>query len=310
MADFVRVDSRDVADVEELWSQYVPSARIEKIDPQRFAFQWRSAQSGGLSVVRYALSATVNSAVRPEDQILACRVSTPSGWVRGARSSLDVEQPWATDGAQVEAYWEGTAEVSAFIFDRSIAEQLARRITGDDMLRIRLADVTPRSDVAARNWNRSFDYVLNAMAAGEDDELIEAGLVRHALVTTLSTFHSTFLDAAMREPRFAGTSVVRRAVAYMDEHAQEPITLEDVAEAAHISTRGLQYAFRRALDTTPTEYLRKVRLDGAHRELQTAEPGSSVTEIARRWGFGNPSRFTTTYRQVYGRHPRATLDGE
>lgn len=308
MAEFVRVDSVDVADVERLWTQYVPSARVLRVDPERFEFRWRSAQAGALTVVRYTLTATVNSIVRPEDQILACRVGTDDGWVRSMGSDLQIDLPWVTDGAQVEAFWEETADVTAFIFDRSSAEDLARRITGDEALKLRLIDTAPRSASTGRHWNRTFDHVFSALAADGDDRLIEASLVRHALITTLSTFHSTYFDAAMREPRFTGASVVRRAVAYMDAHAHEPITIDDVAGAAHISTRGLQYAFRRALETTPTAYLRGVRLDGAHRDLQNASPDHSITAIARRWGFSNASRFSTLYRGVYGRTPRQTFE--
>ncbi|MFD5224050.1 helix-turn-helix transcriptional regulator [Microbacterium sp. NPDC058342] len=308
MAEFVRVDSGDQSDVEELWTRFVPSARLQRVDPKAFGFRWRSARTGGLSVVRYGLTATVTSEVRPEDQVLACRVATSAGWVRSARTELSTSLPWATDSVHVQAHWQTMADVSAFIFDRDIAEDLARRITGDDLLRVRLTDAAPRDDNAGRNWNRAFDYVLSALADGGDDPLIEAALVRHALVTTLSTFHTTFFDAAMRDPRLSGSSVVRRAVAYMDAHAHEPITIDDVAEATHISTRGLQYAFRRALEITPAAYLRKVRLDGAHRELQNAHPGRSVTEIARRWGFGNTSRFSATYRETYGRSPQQTLE--
>jgi len=308
MAEFVRVDSVDVADVERLWTQYVPSARAQRIDPERFQFRWRSAQTDGLAVVRYALTATVSSIVRPEDQILACRVATDTGWVRSARTDLDTTLPWVTDGVQVEAFWDETADVTAFIFDRVLAEDLARRITGDDALKLRLIDAAPRSATVGRHWNRTFDHVLHALAAGGDDPLIEASLVRHALITTLSSFHSTYFDAAMREPRLIGASVVRRAIAHMDAHAHEPITIDDVAVAAHISTRGLQYAFRRALDTTPAAYLRTVRLDGAHRDLQNASADQSITAIARRWGFSNTSRFSALYRDVYGRTPRQTIE--
>lgn len=308
VADIIRVDSRDAADVEQIWRQYVPSARLQRIDPQRFAFHWLSVRLSGMSMVRYTLTAGVYSAIQPEGQLFACRVATNDGWVRSGRTELDTSVPWATDGAQVEAHWKLSADVTAFIFDRSHAQDLARSITGDELLTLRLTSVSPRTLTAGRHWNRSFEYLLSAAANVENDELLEASLMRHALVTTLSVFHSTFLDAATRDPRTAGASTMRRAVAYIDENAHTPITVDDVARAVHMSTRGLQYAFRRGLDTTPAAYLRRVRLDGAHRDLQNCKADASVGEIARRWGFGNISRFSDLYRQTYGRSPRATLE--
>jgi len=52
---------------------------------------------------------------------------------------------------------------------------------------------------------------------------------------------------------------------------------------------GLQRAFRQYRDTTPMGYLRRIRLDHAHRELLTADPsrGDTVSAIAARWGFAH-----------------------
>ncbi len=308
MAEILRMDSRDVNDVEQIWTQYVPSARVQRIDPKKFGFRWRSAAVDGMAVVRYALTATVDAAVQPEDQLMVCRVDAAAGRVSTGRSTLDAEQPWATDGTAVHAHWEGTADVSAFIFDRAAAQEVARQVTGDELLTLRLTDSSPRDVVAGRYWNRTFNYVMHALAAAEDDPLIETTLTRHAVMTTLSTFPSTFSDALASEPRLSAPAVVRRAVEYMDAHAHEPITVDDVAAAVHISTRGLQYAFRRSLDTTPTAYLRRVRLDGAHRALRNAGPGDTVSSIARRWGFSNTTRFAAAYREAYARTPRETLE--
>lgn len=313
MAEILRMDSDDVDDVEEIWKTFVPSASLLRIDPADFAFRWRSATLKDVAIVRYSLTAEVHAHVQPEDQLFACRVVTSDGRLRSRRSVIEPGMPWATDSAQVEAEWKGTAEVSALIFDRGRAQQLARRITGDDLLSLRLTSVHPRSDAAARQWVRAFDHLLTSALAGDDgDELIEAGLARHALTTILTCFPSTFSSALVKgagEGAGHGGATVRRALAYIDDNAHLPITVEDVAEAVHISTRGLQYSFRRSIDTTPTEYLRRVRLDGAHRDLRNGAGDESVAQIARRWGFGNSSRFNALYQQTYGRSARETLEG-
>lgn len=310
MAEILRMDSDDVADVEEIWKTFVPSASVLRIDPADFAFRWRSATLADLTIVRYSLTAEVHSRVQPENQLFACRLVTADGVLRSRRSVIEPGMPWATDSAQVEAEWTGTAEVSALIFDRMRAQELARRITGDDLLSLRLTSVHPRSDAAARQWVRTFDYLLTSSMAAEGDELIEAGIARHALTTVLSCFPSTFSSAIARDGGGHGAATVRRALAYIGENAHLPITVDDVAEAVHISTRGLQYAFRRSIDTTPTEYLRRVRLDGAHRDLRNGVGAESVSQIARRWGFGNTSRFNTLYRQTYGRTAKQTLEDD
>ncbi|MBV9820387.1 MAG: helix-turn-helix domain-containing protein [Solirubrobacterales bacterium] len=56
-------------------------------------------------------------------------------------------------------------------------------------------------------------------------------------------------------------------------------------------------------------YLRRVRLEAAHRELQAADGSDGVTlgAVGRRWGFAKPGRFAGAYRVVDGQPPSRTL---
>lgn len=87
------------------------------------------------------------------------------------------------------------------------------------------------------------------------------------------------------------------------------MTLADIAAATGTTGRAVQVAFRRHLDTTPMGYLRRVRLDGAHRDLRNADPtmGVTVAAIAARWGFSHLPRFTSFYQEQYGTLPSQTL---
>ncbi|MDW4572965.1 helix-turn-helix transcriptional regulator [Microbacterium sp. M3] len=101
---------------------------------------------------------------------------------------------------------------------------------------------------------------------------------------------------------------MRRAVAYIDEHAQDPVTLADVASASRLSVRALQAGFRRYLDTTPMGYLQKVRLSSARLDLLAGDPTrETVAAIARRWGFTHLGRFASSYRAAFGELPSESL---
>ncbi|MEU6847369.1 helix-turn-helix transcriptional regulator [Streptomyces sp. NPDC046716] len=95
---------------------------------------------------------------------------------------------------------------------------------------------------------------------------------------------------------------------FIDEHAVRGISIADIDAGAHVTVRAAQLAFRPHLDTTPREYLRRVRLHRAHQDLLAGEPGhETVTAAAYRCGFANPSHFTAYYRQAYGIPPSHTL---
>jgi AraC-like DNA-binding protein len=100
---------------------------------------------------------------------------------------------------------------------------------------------------------------------------------------------------------------LRLAEAYIEAHLDQPITLEDVAQAAGISPRGLQLAFREFRGTTPLGFWREARLTRAHADLLAAAPGTKVTEVALRWGFTHFGRFSEMYRARYGLCPRDAL---
>ncbi|MFB7892444.1 helix-turn-helix transcriptional regulator [Microbacterium sp. NPDC056044] len=312
MGELLTLASRDVGDVEETWRQFVPSAALQKVDPRTFGFSWTSAAMPGLSVVNYRLAASVQSAIDPDDQLMACRVASRGAWVGTPGGDLNAGLPWLALDGPTTARWQQQADVRAFVFDRAEAQDQARCMAGDDRFALQSSTVgaSPVSRDLAAHWERVFQHVAGTLfAPGPDSAIIEAELRRHALHTTLAAFSPAFVSALERSAqRTAAPRTVRRAIAYIEQHAHQAITVDDVATAAGISPRGLQYAFRRALDQTPMEYLRRQRLAGAHAELQEAT-GAAVSEIAQRWGFASPSRFARHYREAYGRSPRETMRG-
>lgn len=300
--------SRDVDRVEETWKQFVPTASLQRVDPERFRFDWNSGELGSIAVIRYDLAAEVQSIAQPEDQLLICRVDAVDAEITSGRDGLDAQQPWLSDGARVRAQWPREAQVRALVIDREAAQTRVRQITGDDRLSLRSTSLAPKSAEAGRHWERMFTYIDDSVGNATGNEILTAELERHALTVSLSVFPTSILDSLAKpaQRRTAPTSV-RRALAFIEENAHRPITVDDVAAAAFISTRGLQYAFRRSMEMTPAEYLRRERLQGAHRDLREGGEGSVAT-IARRWGFSHPSRFAAAYREAFGVSPSATAE--
>ena len=104
--------------------------------------------------------------------------------------------------------------------------------------------------------------------------------------------------------------MLQDAVDFIHANDRYDITIRDIAAASGVTPRAIQYAFREHLDTTPLEYLRRVRLQRAHYELMAADPArETVTSIASRCGFGHPGRFSSEYKKAFGTEPSATLRG-
>jgi AraC-like DNA-binding protein len=162
-----------------------------------------------------------------------------------------------------------------------------------------------------RQWRDAVRYVdgLLAEPAVVAAPLVLRSAARLLAATALTVFPNTAVtETAGRDRHDAHPATLQRAIGFIEASAGIDITIADIARAAGVTTRAVQLAFRRHLDTTPAGYLRRVRLEQAHRQLQTADPDrDSVTAVAYRWGFSSPSRFAAYYRRVYGVRPSHTL---
>lgn len=101
-----------------------------------------------------------------------------------------------------------------------------------------------------------------------------------------------------------GSRPLRRALDFIDAHLDQPITVQDVALAAHIGIRALSEAFRRELGQTPSQHLRGRRLEAARLALQRGD-APSVVDVAARWQFSNPGVFARYFRERFGVLPGA-----
>ncbi|BBZ45337.1 helix-turn-helix transcriptional regulator [Mycobacterium parmense] len=167
----------------------------------------------------------------------------------------------------------------------------------------------PRSRADVRAFHRALDYVAQSLASPDTAQqpLIVAAMTPLLAAALLECYPS---NVAGRDPdgdpALPGT--LKDAVSFIHRHAAGEVGINDVAAAVHLTPRAVQYLFRRQLGTTPTEYMRRLRLNRAHQELTAGSTATTtVTEIAQRWGFAHTGRFAVLYRQTYGQSPHTTL---
>ncbi|SES32983.1 helix-turn-helix transcriptional regulator [Lentzea albida] len=178
---------------------------------------------------------------------------------------------------------------------------------------LRFTSMRPVSSAMAAYWTRITTLIHDDFAADDPsaaNPLINEHLLQTAATAALMVFPNPTMTAEhLRGPGWTAPASLRRAVAFIEAHAHEPVTLTEIAAAAGTSGRAVQHAFGRHFDITPTGYLRRIRLRRAHEDLLAADPttGATVAEIAARWGFAKPGNFAVAYRKAYGVPPSHTL---
>ena len=124
----------------------------------------------------------------------------------------------------------------------------------------------------------------------------------------LTLLHEQHVEASLarRAPTGApAPASVRRAIDYIQAHADSAIGLADIAEAACISASSLLRHFGTHLGMSPYAFLRVVRLERARAELQRGGP-EAIRDVALRWGFQNASKFSRAYQEQFGEKPSET----
>lgn len=189
--------------------------------------------------------------------------------------------------------------------------ELLDRLAGLDGEQVQLLGHRPVSEEAERHVRATLDYVRSLASDGTPVTRLVASTTASMLAGAVL---SAFPNTASRPDRTAEAStdtrpvLLRRAIAYIEDNADSPIVLSDVATSVHVTPRALQYMFKRHLDMTPMAYLRRVRLDRAHHDLVDADPTeTTVQHVAARWGFAHTGRFAAMYRRTYGCMPSDTL---
>ena len=190
---------------------------------------------------------------------------------------------------------------------------LLRRLVGRSLDRPLVFDrELDLAAVASARWNAA--VALLHAELSEAGSLLRAGIgvseLDVFLMTSLLYGHRSTYSAALREAgRGSDDLATRVATGFIANHLDRPLSVAAVASAAGVSARTLQAAFRAELGITPTAYIRDRRLDRVRAELADASSsaGTTVTEVAHRWGINHLGRFAVDYRARFGESPSQTL---
>lgn len=100
---------------------------------------------------------------------------------------------------------------------------------------------------------------------------------------------------------------VRLVEQYIEEHAADPITIEQLVAVGGVSGRALFEGFRRFRNTSPMAHLRACRMRRVREALLHPGADTTVSRLAQDWGFCELGRFAGQYRKTYGETPSETL---
>lgn len=207
----------------------------------------------------------------------------------------------------------GYESVSFLMSPDEIRAHLRRRHREDEFRLphdVELLKPSPSAAHGLYGWGRR----LADMAARQPEVFDVPQTQTAAHIELLETLLATLGSAVHIEPapqdltRQAHSRVVQIAEDYALSHTAERVYVTDLCEAANVSERTLQYAFKEVMEMTPSTYLTRLRLHRVRQALRAATHGTTtVTTEALRWGFWHFGDFSRAYKACFGELPSETL---
>lgn len=110
----------------------------------------------------------------------------------------------------------------------------------------------------------------------------------------------TSVDAQLGDRADEATGL-RAAIELVHERCDEPLRVDDLAAAADMSADRLERAMRRALATSPKQYVLRIRAERAAAVLVTTD--QSIADVAAACGYYDQSQMTRQFRAHIGVTP-------
>lgn len=161
----------------------------------------------------------------------------------------------------------------------------------------------PDMQISILTGYRDFDYCQEAIRLGVTrfllkpsklDEIEEALSVMVANLKQKNIVH----EDVETEDSPAGSFIVKNALQYMEEHYNEKLSLNKVAEKTYVSQWHLSKLLNKQEGKNFSELLNQIRIDHAKELLR--EPSYRIVDISEMVGFTDVAHFSRVFKKLEG----------
>lgn len=105
----------------------------------------------------------------------------------------------------------------------------------------------------------------------------------------------------MTQSQLSLDKTLSKAVEYLQDHWDEPISVQDIARQCLISESTVYHMFQKQLGQTPIRYLNEIRINQAIQLLENTD--YSISAIIRQVGFPSENHFRKVFADMTGMTP-------
>lgn len=189
------------------------------------------------------------------------------------------------DGRRVTTHW---------FHARQLQKQFPKALVEDDRIYIidgqiwTSAGMTASVDLALGMIEKDFGADLTRQVA--------QNLVVYHRRAGGQSQHSALLELDAKSDRIQG------ALAYARQNLRAPLTVEELAEAAHLSLRQFTRAFRAETGQSPAKAVEHLRVEAAR--VMIEQTRHTIDEVANETGFADTERMRRAFLRAFGQPPQ------
>lgn len=165
----------------------------------------------------------------------------------------------------------------------------------------------PNLQITVLTGYRDFDYAQEAVRLGvtrlllKPSKMDEINEAMRTMVQNLDKANNRKTSVPTEDPATASSFIVRQALAYIDEHYTEKLTLQDLADHCYVSQWHLSKLLNKHTEKSFYDLLKAARLKEA--KILLAEPSLTISDIAERVGYADIGHFSRVFKKQEGVSP-------
>lgn len=165
---------------------------------------------------------------------------------------------------------------------------------------------TDAQGIRLARWDDRFtDALLRLLQLGDDEAdiaVLGAARLRELYYAILKGEAGYFARRA-----FGPGNAIARSIAHVSSNLNAPVSIDDMAERAHMSRAVFHRKFKQATAMSPIQFVKSMRLNTAAMKIAG---GKTVNEAAMDVGYVSPSQFSREFKRMYGQSPRQWSDAQ
>ena len=161
-----------------------------------------------------------------------------------------------------------------------------------------------KDNILSKTIESEWKHVLNDPSISQSNERLE--MLEKKILNAIKNTFTGQIGRVSHLTKAEQTTLEIKS--YLLDSINEDITVQSIVKQFGISDKTLETCFKSLFGITPKIFLKLLKLNKAHEDLQFTTPQTTnVSDIASKWGFSHFGRFAKDYEGLFGVLPSETL---